>query len=92
MKQRFSLRPRSCFIWFVQVSEKAIDYKIWKALFDIEIPYKPTYLPNTKLARSLCSVIILTRVLTYLLTTVVFACRRPTQILPVLHIGIVLFI
>jgi len=37
----------------MQVSEKAIDYKIWKALFDIEIPYKPTYLPNTKLARYL---------------------------------------
>jgi len=34
-----------------QVSEKALDYKIWQTLFGREIPYKPTYLPNTKLAR-----------------------------------------
>lgn len=34
------------------VSEKAIDYKIWQTLFGKEIPYKPTYLPNTKLARA----------------------------------------
>ena len=36
---------------FLQVSEKALDYKIWQTLFGTEIPYKPTYLPNTKLAR-----------------------------------------
>lgn len=34
------------------VSEKAIDYKIWQTLFGEEIPYKPTYLPNTRLARA----------------------------------------
>ena len=33
------------------VSESAIDYKIWKALFGADIPYKPSYLPDTKLAR-----------------------------------------
>jgi len=42
-----------CCVLSVKVSEKPIDYKIWKALFNIEIPYKPTYLPNTKLARFL---------------------------------------
>lgn len=36
---------------FLKVSEKAMDYKIWQTLFGREIPYKPTYLPNTRLAR-----------------------------------------
>ncbi|ELT94485.1 hypothetical protein CAPTEDRAFT_225908 [Capitella teleta] len=34
------------------VSEKALDYKIWKSLFEKELPCKPTYLPDTKLARA----------------------------------------
>jgi len=32
------------------VSECAIDYKIWKTIFRKEIPYKPSYVPDTKLA------------------------------------------
>lgn len=45
------------FVFEMQVSEKAIDYKIWMTLFGQEIPYKPTYLPNTKLARLVNSAI-----------------------------------
>ena len=47
------LKPPECvkFFCLLQVSEKAIDYKIWKALFERELPCTPTYLPDTKLAK-----------------------------------------
>lgn len=34
------------------VSERAVDHKIWQQLFGEKIPTKPTYIPNTKLART----------------------------------------
>lgn len=33
------------------IGETPLDYHIWKSLFGYEIPYHPTYVPNTKLTR-----------------------------------------
>ena len=62
-----------------QVSECAIDYKIWSALFGCKIPFKPTYLPDTKLARYVCQLpgydIYTYRTVLYLYMYVIFVCQ-----------------